>query len=37
VGLLFIWAGYACCVAAPARVPIASATIGNAQPVLNSV
>ena len=37
VGLLFIWAGYACCVASPVRASIASATISNTQPVLNSV
>ena len=36
VGLLFIWAGYACCVAAPAHVPITSATIANVQPVPNT-
>ncbi len=33
VGLLFIWAGYACCVSAPSCVPIASATLVDAQPV----
>jgi len=36
VGLLFIWAGYACCVASPACVSITSPTIANAQSVLHS-
>jgi len=33
VGLLFIWTGYAFCVAVPARAPITSAARTNAQPV----
>lgn len=33
VGLLFIWTGYACCVAASARAPITSAALTNTQSV----